>query len=171
MIIKRALAAFILMFAMAACQSTPERNETSAIERARGVVPVSAQTEAPDPGALGNYSIPAGRCGMVLWAKAGTATVPIFRAFENGEGMMEIDGALTALARSSGSGEARATIPNRQVFRARGSDGQLVTVEANTVWGVNFPGGSYVERGTITLTGADGWSRVLPVAGIAGCKA
>ncbi|MEM9232630.1 MAG: hypothetical protein AAGA69_00145 [Pseudomonadota bacterium] len=171
MTIDRAFAALTLMSLVAACQSTPETNEASAIERARGVVPVSAQTEAPDPGALGSYSIPSGRCGMVLWARAGTDTVPIFRAFENGEGMMEIDGKLTTLTRSRSSGEARATIPNAQVFQARGEGGQLVTVEANTVWGVNFPGGSYVERGTITLTGADGWSRVLPVAGIAGCKA
>ena len=59
-------------------------------------------------------------------------------------------------------------MPQNQLYQSLGGDG--VTVEINTVWGRNFPSGSYVERGTITLSGADGWQRVLPVAGIAGCK-
>ncbi len=156
---------------LAACETAPEPDAAAAIERAKPVVQVSVDTEAPDPGALGSYSIPSGRCGMVLWARAGTETVPIFQALDDGNGLMEIDGRRTGLSRQSVRGQARAKMPQIQEFSAHSADGSLITVEAVTVWGTSFPGGSYVERGTLTLTGADGWQRVMPVAGIAGCKA
>lgn len=157
-------------FGLMACETTPDRT-AAATSRPKPSVPVSVETEAPDPGALGEYSIPKGRCGMVLWARAGTQTVPIFQALDDGAGLMEIDGAVTALTRVASNGETRARIPQIQSFKAHNADGGTIQIEAQTIWGTPFQGGSYVKRGTLTLTGPDGWSRVVPVAGIAGCKA
>lgn len=169
----------VLIGALGACASggtkapKPQKaaSAASAIERAKSAVPLSVDSEAPDPGALGGFSIPPGKCGMVLWARAGTATVPVFQALEDGQGLMEIDGRITGLSRYQVAGETRAAMPQIQRFKASTAGGGAVTIDAETEWGKNFPGGSYVKGGTLTLTGADGWTRVLPVAGIAGCKA
>ena len=157
--------------AIAGCETASTDTDNDAAARLRTTEPVSMASEAPDPGALKGYGIPSGRCGMVLWARAGKAAVPIFQTLDSGKGVMEIDGEQATLTRVRVNGVARAGMPQMQVFQTRLSDGRSVEIEANTVWGEAFPGGSYVERGTISLTGSDGWSRVTPVAGIAGCKA
>lgn len=164
--------AFLALVALglAGCANSGPADSEGAT-RFRTTEPVAMASEAPDPGALAGYGIPSGRCGMVLWARAGKSAVPIFQALDDGKGVMEIDGETSQLMRLRVNGVARAGMPQLQIFQTQLSDGSRVEIEANTVWGEAFPGGSYIERGTISLTGADGWSRVTPVAGIAGCKA
>lgn len=165
------LTALTAIFTLTACESTSGSDRKVTLKRPNASVPVSAETEAPDPGALASYNIPPGRCGMVLWAKAGTDTVPVFQALQDGSAVMEIDGKMTQMVRYSAQGEARAAMPNIQRYNALLTQTDVIQVEVSTVWGNQFPGGSYVKNGTIILTGPDGWKRVMPVAGIAGCKA
>jgi hypothetical protein len=134
-------------------------------------VPMSAETEAPDLGALRTYGVPRGRCGMILYTLAGATPVPIFRSTDDGTAIMEIERQVTPLALVGRGGTTRMAIPSMQYFQGHLASGEAITVAAQTEWGQPFQGGSYVRSGTMTVTAANGWSRVVPVAGIAGCKA
>ncbi|WOI54378.1 hypothetical protein [Parvularcula sp. LCG005] len=154
--------------ALAACaSSTPTSGSSPAASAGAAQV---ARTEAPDLGALPTYGIPRGRCGMILYTLSGSKSLPVFRSTDEGRGLVEINGALTELSLVGRGGETRMAVPSSQYFRGQQADGTEVTVAAVTSWGTSFPSGSYVEAGTLTITAADGWSRVLPVAGIAGCR-
>ncbi|ADM09782.1 hypothetical protein PB2503_08634 [Parvularcula bermudensis HTCC2503] len=144
---------------------------TDVSARLAAVLPVSSATEAPDLDALGRYSIPQGRCGLVLWTLAAGKAVPVFQSISGGETTMKIEGTPVLLLQTGQAGEARVGIPAFQTFEAMTPSNGRVDIETRAAWGVGFPGGAYVERGTITLTGENGWKRVLPIAGIAGCRA
>lgn len=154
-------------FVMAACAS---RGEAPAEPMTVDARTLSVETEAPDLGALGEFNIPSGACGLILYTRSSNQTVPVFRSLNDGSGFMHIEGSLSRLQLVASAGEARASIPAFQYFDARTTDGSLVNIEAEIDWGEGFPGGAYVKSGTLSLTGADGWSRVLPVAGVAGCR-
>lgn len=130
-----------------------------------------AETEAPDPSPLDAYAIPPGRCGMILWTQNGSRIAPIFRSVDVTTATMRIEGEEMPLLLQSQDGELRLGMRAKQVFAATGESNGGVVVEAKLNWGQAFPGGSYVSGGTLTVIGADGWRRILPVAGIAGCKA
>ncbi len=132
---------------------------------------VMADSEAPDPGRLEAFAIPPGRCGMILYSRSGIQAVPVFRSTDDGTALMKLEGALTALSLVGRGGETRRSVPSAQHFRGKLETGMGVTVSAVTSWGQTFPGGAYVDNGTLTVRAADGWTRVIPVAGIAGCKA
>ena len=131
--------------------------------------PVLTDTEAPDPGALGVAQVPAGRCGTILWTKSGADQVPIFRSVDDGTASMVIDGTPVSLTLTGRGGETRVGIPSTQAFAGETADGPIEVVMRGT-WGQPFPAGSYVARATINVTGPDGWARVVPTAGIAGCR-
>ena len=135
----------------------------------RAARPLLADTEAPDPGALGVAQVPPGRCGTILWTKSGADQVPIFRSVDDGTASMVIEGTPVALTLTGRAGESRVGIPGVQAFEGEAPGGP-VSVTMRGVWGTPFPAGSYVARATITVTGANGWSRVIPAAGIAGCR-
>lgn len=161
--------------ALAACASSSAPSSQRASKNAATQQSFNQQifnmTEAPDLGAVGQYGIPSGRCGMILYTQSGGRAVPIFRSTDDGAAIMQIEGRVTQLRLVGRGGEARLGIPNQQYFQAELANGMGVTIAASARWGNSFPSGTYVERGTITATGADGWSRVVPIAGIAGCKA
>lgn len=158
-----------LAVGLAGCAAAPEIGRADG-PRAAARVPVNTQTEAPDLGALETYSIPRGQCGMVLYTLAGTTPVPVFRSLDDGSGLVEVDGQLAALRLVGRGGDARMTVPSAQYFEGRNAAGAPFSVAVATRWGSGFPSGSYVDSGTITLQGADGWTRVVPVAGLAGCR-
>lgn len=174
-IVKQIVAVGLLVGPLLACASTSDSDKDDQLTLqsalSKPTVPVSVPSEAPDPDALDRYNIPAGRCGMVLWTLAGGVPVPVFQVLDDGAAEMKIEGETSRLTRQEMAGRSRASMPQIQVFEGLNAALEPLTVEANIVWGNSFPSGSYVERGTITLTGADGWQRVFPVAGIAGCKA
>ena len=131
--------------------------------------PLLADTQAPDPGALGVAQVPRGRCGTILWTRSGADQVPVFRSVDDGTASMVIDGAPVALTLTGRAGETRVGIPGTQAFTGETPDGPIEVTMAG-VWGRSFPAGAYVARATINVVGADGWSRIVPAAGIAGCR-
>jgi hypothetical protein len=149
---------------MGACASAPEDEPSREPRRPR-----LTGTEAPDPSPLSGYNIPAGQCGMILWMRSGADVLPIFRVIDATAGTMTLDGKRTELTLQSQTGELRVGMRANQTFAAPGEEG-VTTVESRLHWGQNFPAGAYIRGGTLTVSGADGWSRILPVAGIAGCK-
>lgn len=149
---------------LAACASGPKAGD-----RAAG--PGIVESEAPDPSPLAGYNIPAGRCGLILWTRTGADVVPVFRSVDVIDATMSIEGKTLPLRLLFQEGELRLGMRGKQIFQTLPNEEPEVTVEARLRWGQPFPGGSYVEGGTLTLSGTDGWARILPVAGIAGCKA
>ena len=157
----------LFLVGLAACATTPGAGGPGGGERApRRLL---AETEAPDPGVLEDFDVPAGRCGMTLWTKSGADQVPVFRSVDDGTASMVIDGQPVALSLTGRGGETRVGIPATQAFEGRAGD-RPITVTMRGAWGQPFPAGSYVARAAITVRGEDGWSRVVPAAGIAGCR-
>jgi hypothetical protein len=97
--------------------------------------------------------------------------VPIFRSVDVVDAVMTIDQEQVPLQLASQDGDLRLGMRAMQLFTATSDEKTGLTVAADLDWGQPFPSGSYISGGTLTLTGVDGWQRVLPVAGIAGCKA
>ncbi|MEM6913782.1 MAG: hypothetical protein AAF511_07370 [Pseudomonadota bacterium] len=129
------------------------------------------QTEAPDPSPLANSSIPSGQCGMILWSQMGSRTVPIFRSVGTTTATMTVEEEPIDFVLAGQSGAIRLGMAEAQDFVSGPSRNGPVGAKLRFAWGQAFPGGSFVQRGTLTVSGADGWERVMPVAGIAGCKA
>ena len=157
----------LLLLALAACASGPQG------EARRSPAPqgrLVSNSEAPDPGPLTEAGVPPGRCGMILWTLAGASAVPVFRSVDDGTADMQVDGGAIALSLVGRGGEDRLGIPAVQQFEGRLQDGEPITVTVRGSWGRAFPAGAYVERASLSLTGADGWTRSLPTAGIAGCR-
>ncbi|WP_031549642.1 hypothetical protein [Parvularcula oceani] len=160
----RAAGLFVLLFAsLGACASTQDTSGRG------GGAPLLARSEAPDPDALDDYAIPPGRCGTILWTLSGASPVPIFRSVDDGMASMVIEGQRTQLNLVGRGGEARLGIPSVQHFEGQTQSG-AVRVTMRGQWGQPFPAGNYVEEAVLRVQGADGWSRVVPVAGIAGCR-
>ncbi|MGV6821022.1 MAG: hypothetical protein ACWA5T_11070 [Parvularcula sp.] len=163
----RNLAAILLLVGSVGCAATaPPRDQNALTEPY-----VTARTEGPDLGGISQYGIPPGRCGMILYTRSGSRAVPIFRSTDDGAGLMDVDGELRGLELVGRAGETRMNIPSDQFFTANADEpARNLTVAVRTHWGQGFPSGSYVKDGTLTIKAASGWSRVVPVAGIAGCK-
>jgi hypothetical protein len=108
---------------------------------------------------------------MILWARSGGRTVPVFRSVDVVNASMTVEGEKVDLLLQSQDGDLRLGMRSQQLFAASEAAQAGLTVMTNLEWGQPFPSGTYVRGGTLTLTGTDGWQRILPVAGIAGCKA
>jgi hypothetical protein len=163
------LSAYLLgALVLASCASRPGSDNDAVAGAAPK--PVFERSEAPDPAPLAGIGIPSGSCGLVLWARSGSRVAPIFRSIGATDAVMKIEGAEVPLSLVQQSGELRLGLRAQQTYRSAEGAAAVVTVQNRLTWGQPFPGGIYVERGAITVEGEDGWSRVLPVAGIAGCK-
>lgn len=158
----------LTLLGLTACAAT---GGTPAASSAGQGAMIGRATEGPDLGAINGFGIPSGRCGMVLYAQSGAKPVPIFRSTDDGLAMVQVDGALRQIVLVGRGGETQQGIPSSQFFRTdQSAPGGALSVAIQTRWGTPFPSGAYVQDGTLTVTAADGWSRVVPVAGIAGCK-
>ena len=157
----------LLAACLVAC-ATAAPGERSRVGDAPGRI--VSDSEAPDPGPLTEAGVPPGRCGMILWTLSGASAVPVFRSVDDGTADMQVDGSPIDLALVGRGGEDRLGIPAVQQFEGRLPGGEPVTVTVRGTWGRAFPAGAYVERASLSLTGADGWTRSLPTAGIAGCR-
>ncbi|MEM1409237.1 MAG: hypothetical protein AAGG79_00655 [Pseudomonadota bacterium] len=127
-------------------------------------------TEAPDPSPLDGFGIPSGRCGMVLWSPSGGRIAPIFRSVDVTTASMRLEDRDVALRLVEQAGALRLGMRARQTFATLEGSASSYRVLVDADWGDPFPGGLYVEGGSVTITGSDGWTRIMPIAGIAGCK-
>ena len=163
--------------ALMACASTEETGDGPTARAQATETGQSARTagrssrEAPMPGALTTDNLEPGTCGMLLWALEGTKPQLVFRHTDNGAAQMMIGGEPVRLELIDSGGEQRYGIAARQVFVLAQNAAEATEVRVNAVFGIPFDGGTYVEKGLITLRNSDGWERVTPVAGLAGCRA
>ena len=159
MIIRRA-AAFAAFLTAAACATPPGGTTAStAPERAPPETAVVLQ-------ALSSPSLPSGECGMILWTLDDTRPAPVFRYVAGKKGTVSVRGVVVDLVRLEAGGSMAFGVAERQVFE--GPEGLRITVDAR--FGLGFDGGTYLERGLITVESSEGWRAVSPTAGIAGCR-
>jgi hypothetical protein len=169
-------ACYAIILALAACVTPPV--EGAAVRQAEPAAalppvpedPLLSSSQAPDPGPLANAQIPRGQCGLVLWARSSARAVPIFRSIDDGTASMVVEGQPIALSLTGRGGTARLGIPSVQRFEGLLPDGSPIQVDMRGNWGRTFPSGSYVQSAALTLRGENGWSRVIPTAGVAGCR-
>jgi hypothetical protein len=112
-------------------------------------------------------ALPKGDCGMILWTLDEDRPAPIFRYVAGKSAHIRIDGAAIELAPEGvGGGAFGFGVYERQRFLS--GDGIKVEVEAR--FSLGFDGGSYLERGLVSVVSPDGWRSVAPAAGVAGCR-
>jgi hypothetical protein len=118
-------------------------------------------------GAIADASLPKGECGMVLWTLEQDRPAPIFRYLSGKTAEVVVNGAPMELMRMETNGASAFGVSERQTFSS--ADGLEAMV--NVRFSLGFDGGSYLERGLVTVTSKDGWRTVAPSAGLAGCRA
>lgn len=115
---------------------------------------------------IASAALPAGKCGMILWTLDANSPAPIMRYVSGESALIAVNGAPVDLTLAQTSGGGNYGVFERQVFV--GGAGYDAVVDVN--FGLGFDGGTYLERGLITVTSTSGWEIVAPAAGIAGCR-
>lgn len=133
---------------------------------------VIAPTEAVSPEEellltrIAEPSLPKGECGMVLWTATGERASPVFRYVSEKRAEVSLNSRQLILTRSNFTGTSGFGVFEQQEFVS--DDG--VKVGITVTFGLGFDGGTYLERGLITVETPEGWKTVVPAAGLAGCR-
>lgn len=155
------LSAVLGALSLAACASGGESKNASVNKSAPSSPGASATA-----GALPDAVLPRGGCGMILWTLDIERPIPVFRAVSEKGAEIVIDGQLRRLILDEADGGAGFGVHEIQKFTGDG-----LTVNVRVRFALGFEGGSYLERGLVSIEKADGWKTVIPAAGIAGCRA
>lgn len=151
---------FVSVIALGGCATAPggaKEKETLPAPPADGALAL---------GAIAEPGLPKGECGMVLWTLDEERPSPVFRYLAGKQGDMNIGGAPVTLTLVEASGASAFGVSERQIFT--GAAGYRVSVTVR--FGLGFDGGTYLERGLVSVETPDGWSAVAPAAGLAGCR-
>ena len=145
--------------ALSGCASTAAKNAGNAV--------VAAPNGAGDVvvGALADASLPKGECGMILWTLEENQPAAILRVTSGKGAEMSVNGAVVKFSITETSGAAGFGVFEDQSLAAEG-----LTASVKVRFGLGFDGGSYLERGLVTIESASGWRTVIPTAGVAGCR-
>ncbi len=154
-------------FVLAACGSTTKQDATLPVS------PMTPQAAALGPdevlsrvGSLRAQALDAGECGMFLWLKREDAPLVFFQK-SDGAATMVVDGAVTQITRDSVSRTLAYQFYERQYFS---HDDLAVEVTVTPEAKRSLHRGLKLPAGSIALKTGEGWSAVLPVAGVIGCK-
>ena len=150
---------------MTGCLATtgPVKDSQENVETAVAQLPAEEQlllASIPEP------FVPKGACGMVLWTAEGERPSPVFRYLSEKSAEINLNGRLVRLSRTTFNGASGFGVFETQDFVSDDGISAVVTVQ----FGQGFDGGSYLERGLVTLESAEGWRSVVPAAGLAGCR-
>lgn len=152
---------FLAVSALAAASCAASGNGLSSVP------PVStARGEGVVLSPLAEAALPKGECGMILWTLDQNRPAPVFRYVAGKTGALSIDGAPVTLTLVETAGEAAYGVFEEQTFVSP----EGMTVKVSTQLSLGFDGGTYLERGLISVETADGWRSVTPSAGLAGCR-
>jgi len=152
---------------LAGCSTGPREQEVPEI---RPNTPLAAAL-GPDEvlsriGSLRAQTLEAGQCGMFLWLKRDDAPLVFFQT-SDGEATMVVDGTAEQITRDSVSRTLAYQFYERQNFSHEDLTVEVtVTPEAKR----SLHRGLKLPAGSIALKTGEGWSAVLPVAGVIGCK-
>lgn len=115
---------------------------------------------------LAESALPRGKCGMILWVLNSDRPTPVLRYVVGEKAEIAVNGAPTALTLQESSGAGGFGVFEKQTFTSE----QGLNADVTFRFGLGFDGGSYLERGLISLESENGWRLVAPAAGIAGCR-
>jgi len=139
---------------------------TSTTTAAQGVVAAPSGDGDVIVGALADASLQKGDCGMILWTLEANSPAAIFKMTADKGAEIVINGKPVKLSVVATAGAAGFGVFEESKLAA---DGLSASVKVR--FGLGFEGGSYVERGLLTVESASGWRTVIPAAGVAGCRA
>ena len=151
------------------CATTAPEPEIVTEQPARVPVDPQAATKAGTQFAMTSITqttLPDGSCGMVLWTLDASRPIPVLRYVAGKSGEISIDNVTYDLTRVSVGGDIAFGVFPRQSFVG----GEGIELGVDLQFGQGFDGGSYIQRGVITLNRPEGPTLVTPVAGIAGCR-
>lgn len=117
-------------------------------------------------GVLADSAIPKGDCGMVLWALENDHPSPVFRYLVGKKADVVLGKSPAQLERAETEGASGFGVYEHQSF----VDGAGLSLVIDAKFGLQFDGGSYLEKGVIIVEAPGGWRTVVPVAGLAGCR-
>lgn len=110
--------------------------------------------------------IPAGECGLFLWAKRQDAPLVFFQR-SNGATFMHFDDQVVALLRTSATDQIAMQFFQAQTFSFADLS---VKIELNPEQIRSLQQGLKIPSGSMSITTTDGWSAAMPVAGAIGCQ-
>lgn len=115
---------------------------------------------------LPDATLPKGKCGMILWTLDAEQPAAVMRHVVGEKATISLNGAETTLSLVEVSGPGNFGVHETQKFVT--SEGLQADVDLE--FGQGFDGGSYLQRGLISIENPEGWRLVVPAAGIAGCR-
>ncbi len=116
-------------------------------------------------GALADASLPKGECGMILWTLEADQPTPILKVIAGKGAEMVVNGKLLKFSVIETGGAA-----GFGVFEEQKLASEKMTADVRVRFALGFDGGSYLERGLVTIESPGGWRTVIPAAGVAGCR-
>ncbi|MGE0182193.1 MAG: hypothetical protein AB7F91_15475 [Parvularculaceae bacterium] len=149
----------VILLSAAACSTTSTGKISKSV-----VAPPSGDGDVI-VGAIPDAALPKGECGMILWTLEADQPAPVLRLIAGKQAEIVLNGAPVKLAIESASGAVGFGVAEENTLVA---DGVTATVKVR--FGLGFDGGSYLERGLVTIESPTGWRAVIPAAGVAGCR-
>ena len=102
---------------------------------------------------------------MILWTLEANQPAAILRLISGKSADIVINGKPLKFEITASSGATGFGVYEEQSLAAGG-----ITASVKVDFGLGFDGGSYLERGLVTIESATGWRTVIPAAGVAGCR-
>ncbi|MEL7541697.1 MAG: hypothetical protein AAGJ51_12410 [Pseudomonadota bacterium] len=157
-----ALISFSLMFAIAACQSSPAATDQTR-ERLMAMQP--AINSVPSSG-LGPQELLDGECGLFLWSQTDVTKFIFFSKALTGTALFAQDGTPVSMTQTMAGGDIFGQFNTRMEYVTADNRAVELTLEPGEV----LEGGQRLERGLLSLADRDGWLTKLPVLGVRACK-
>lgn len=167
-ILNRALVLLLLPLGVAACSATTggQSPKAQADQRDAVLLPLGDDEVLSHLSALPPQNMPDGDCGLFLWLKRDDSPLVFFQK-SDGQAHMAIDGSVAPLNRTANSGRIALSYYEAQSFTGPGiSLDVTVTPESKR----SLQQGLKLPTGSLSVEVDGGWSAVLPVVGLIGCK-
>jgi hypothetical protein len=118
-------------------------------------------------GALPPQRLEPGTCGRFLWAKSADPQLIYFEDEKEGEARMKLGERVVDLPRSRVTGAQAYGF-----YETVALQGERTRVQVNTELSLRagLVDGALIRRGSVKLETMDGWSYVVPVAGLIACR-
>lgn len=113
-----------------------------------------------------SQQIPAGQCGLFLWAKRQDTPLVFFQR-SSGETFMHFDAQVVGLTRTSAINQIAMQFFRSQIFSVADL---TIKIDLNPEQIRTLQQGLKIPSGSMTITTDDGWSAAIPVAGAIGCQ-
>lgn len=130
---------------------------------------IAARTAADglEIGRLPPQTLERGNCGLFLWSKTTPPELVFFHNAAEGGARLKMNGEDILVPKTAQSGVAVYGQNSSQSFKAENFDLELKIAFDESKRIVN---GTRVPLGTLKILKADGWTSVLPVAGMIACE-